>query len=140
MSNIRLRNQVDHLNFLWQMELVSYSAWYNKTNSNHWRYVITLVNLADTALRRSFQGLGSNKLWWNGPEFLDALGKLPKPEFPEVPDPIQLMKAVNWNLYNIINAMTKTEKDLWRSDAKGFSSWNKLVRILWWVKRFIKKF
>ena len=115
------------------MELVSYNAWYNKTNSKHWRYVITLVNLADTALRRSFQGLGSNKLWWNGPEFLDALVKLPKPEFPEVPDPIQLMKAVNWSLYNIINAMTKTEKDLWRSDAKGFSSWNKFVRILWWV-------
>ena len=44
------------------MELVSYNAWYNKTSSNQWSYVSTSV-----------QGLASNKLWWNRPEFLNAL-------------------------------------------------------------------
>ncbi len=100
-----------------------------------WRHVPTADNPADMCSRGvTAQTLVNSHLWWNGPDWL----KLRPEQWPFLPAksiPPSQMPGVKATVI-VAMATQKCELDLWQR----FSCYNKLVRVLAWVLRFLRAY
>lgn len=108
---------------------------------SQWRYVPTKLNPADLLSRGVLAktcGI-ENKLWWEGPEFLQNKTETewPKTKIIEKSDEImEKRRAVTMiTVGNITNNLKKLVTCL---DPKTYSNWSHLIRIRGWVNRFIQ--
>ena len=99
-----------------------------------WYYIKSKDNPANVASRGcSPSNLLSNTLWWNGPDFLDDanfdIARFPNETFTTVDE----QRPLN------VNVVT-TKSEFWISFIERFSNFNRLIRSLCYVFRFIDIF
>jgi len=103
------------------------------TNIEQWHYVNTKENPADLVSRGIFPSeLLNNKLWWNGPSWLEG-GDLPIGPIPGVP--------LNTDLEELTQSfsLSTSTKQLWADGTiKKFNSFIKLQRCTVWILRKFK--
>ena len=117
----------------------------SSTNPQQWRHVSTKENPADLPTRgTSAANLKDNALWWSGPEFV----KSDKKDWPKVKIEVNQESLSEVRKQARIQIETENAEDLillatthetsWRLQPKRYSSWNRLVRMRAWVRRFIE--
>ena len=109
------------------------------TSINKWRYIPTKENPADVLLRgETARGCLQNKLWWNGPKFLqDNEDKWPKmPQFTDKENKSEIkgrsfLSVRDKRSYKAFKRCVDCFKSI------TYSNLCRLKRVRTWVKRFI---
>lgn len=99
------------------------------TDVDEWRYVPSKLNVADDATKWSkVPSFESTNRWFAGPEFL----KLDEKNWPEQPH--DLKQTVEEMKVHFAHAKFRNPMLV---DPKRFSNWNRMVRTMAYVKRFV---
>jgi hypothetical protein len=109
--------------------------------ADQWRHVPSQKNPADIVSRGcGAEALKSNKLWWNGPEFL----KLSETDWPPrrlstSPAKTEVRQSEKNNLTETgVTLVTTINDSDWRLKPTRFSRLERLKRVTAWVMRFIR--
>jgi len=103
------------------------------TNLMKWHWVPTKLNIADDATRDvSPTDLGPESRWFNGPEFL----RLPESEWPKEKESTRKStEAAEEEMKGEIVLITTPYEPI--IDLNRFSTYNKLLRTVGWIMRFV---
>ena len=107
------------------------------SEKRQWHYIDTKENPSDFASR----GISPNEkdkveMWLNGPHFLrspDVSWKYKRPEVVVIADDKEVKQE------NVVHAIRRTEFSVLNVLETRVSSWNRMIRILVWMMRFVSK-
>lgn len=108
-------------------------------DKNNWNYVRSAEDPADLISRRTdAETLRQSQLWWHGPSWLAGWSAADREDFETNEEKSQ--KVIVMHSEAFISEPKFTVKDLatpgkYFNVLEKFSSFNKLVRVLWWVQR-----
>ena len=105
----------------------------------NWHHISTKSNPADFMTRGlSITELADCELWWKGPEFLRTNKDWKSQSTPvTIPDRDPEIKSKYTSTYTQMKEK-ETDEEINRLDPTRYSTWNKMVRVLAWVMRFLR--